>query len=101
MIPVGVISGLRFTQEHPYVTGAVIAVLLALALIAANRSRRNPQRKTALRAVSLSAVFASVAFASWAYSTRTPGLAEQVAQFANQVAVEQAGQTDTVESGAK
>lgn len=101
MIPVGVISGLRITQEHPYVTGIVFAALLALAIFAAKRSRRSPQRKNALRAVSLASAIAAVAFFSWAYNTRTPGLAEQVAQFANQVAVEQVEQTDTVESGAK
>lgn len=78
MIPVGVISGLRFTQEHPYLTGVVIAALLVLAILAASRSRRSPQRKNALRAVSLALVIGAVGFYSWAYNTRGPGLFEQV-----------------------
>lgn len=101
MIPVDVISGLRFTQEHPYVTGVVIAVLLVLAILAAIRSRRSPQRKNALRAVSLALVIGAAGFFSWAYSTRSPGLADQVAKFAEQVSAEQAAKSDAVEIEAK
>ncbi|MBM5459081.1 hypothetical protein H8F21_16045 [Pseudomonas sp. P66] len=101
MIPVGVISGLRFTQEHPYVTGVVIAVLLALAILAASRSRRSPQRKNALRAVSLALVIGAAGFFSWAYNTRSPGLAEQVTKLAEQVSAQQAAKSDAVEPGAK
>ena len=92
MIPVetanGLISGWRFTQQHPVVTGAVIAVLLALAFLAASRSRRSPQQKNFLRAVSLSFVIGAAGFFSWAYNTRSPGLAAPVEQLADQVAVE-------------
>lgn len=95
MIPVSVISGLRFTQEHPFVTGVVIAVLLALATLAASRS---PQRKKALRAVSVALVIGAIGFYSWAYNTRTPGLADQVAKLAKHAAAEQAAKSDTVEA---
>lgn len=98
MIPVGVISGLRFTQEHPFVTGIVIAVLLGLAIFAASHSRRSPQRKNALRAGSLALVVGAVGFYSWAYNTRSPGLANQVAKVAEQVDAEQAAKSVTVEA---
>lgn len=92
MIPVetveGLISGWRFTQQHPVVTGVVIAVLLGLAFLAASRSRRSPQRKNFLRAVSLSFVIGAAGFFSWAYNTRSPGLAAQVEKLADQVSVE-------------
>ncbi|MCT4900306.1 hypothetical protein LZK66_00060 [Pseudomonas aeruginosa] len=98
MIPVSVISGLRFTQGHPFVTGVVIAVLLALATLAASRSRRSPQRKKALRAVSVALVIGAIGFYLWAYNTRTPGLADQVAKLAKHAAAEQAAKSDTVEA---
>lgn len=98
MIPVDVISGLRFTQEHPLVTGVVIAALLALAFITASRSRRSPQRKKTLRTVSITLVIGAVGFFSWAHNTRSPGLADQVATIASQVAAEQAAKSDTVEA---
>lgn len=104
MIPVGVISGLRFTQEHPYVTGAVMAVLLALAILAASRSRRSrrsPKRKNALRVVSLALVVGAAGFYSWAYNTRSPGLADEVREFAEQVSNQQAAKSDAVEPEAK
>lgn len=92
MIPVDAIIGLRFTQEHPFVTGVVIAVLIALAILAASRSRRSLQRKKALRAVSLALVIGAAGFFSWAYNTRGPGLFEHAAKFADQVAAEQQAQ---------
>lgn len=92
MIPVDAIIGLRFTQEHPFVTGVVIAVLIALAILAAIRSRRSPQRKKALRAVSLALVIGAAGFFSWAFNTRGPGLFEHAAKFADQIAAEQQAQ---------
>lgn len=82
MIPVDAIIGLRFTQEHPFVTGVVIAVLITLAILAARRSSRSPQRKNALRAVSLALVIGAAGFFSWAYNTRGPGLFEHAAKVA-------------------
>lgn len=35
---------------------------------------------------------------SWAYNTRSPGLADQVAKLAEQVAAEQEAKSDTVET---
>lgn len=92
MIPVDAIIGLRFTQEHPFVTGVVIAVLIALAILAAIRSRRSPQWRKALRAVSLALVIGAAGFFSWAFNTRGPGLFEHAAKFADQVAAEQQAQ---------
>lgn len=92
MIPVDAIIGLRFIQEHPFVTGVVIAVLVALAILAAIRSRRSPQRKNALRAVSLALVIGASVFFSWAYNTRGPGLFEHAAKFADQAAAVQQAQ---------
>lgn len=92
MIPVDAIIGLRFTQEHPFVTGVVIAVLIALGILAASRSRRSPLWKNALRAVSLSLLIGAAGFFSWAYNTRGPGLFEHAAKFADQVAAEQHAQ---------
>lgn len=89
MIPVDAIIGFRFTQEHPFVTAVVIAVLIALAILAAIRGRRSPQRKKALSAVSLALVIGAAGFFSWAYNTRGPGLFEHAAKIAGQVAAEQ------------
>lgn len=105
MIPVGIISGLRFTQQHPFVTGVVIAVLLALAFLAASRSRRSPQRKNALRAVSLALVIGAAGFFSWAYNTRSPGLADQMAAYVEKIApqgaAENAAKSSAIETEAK
>ncbi|MFA4834464.1 MAG: hypothetical protein WC749_00130 [Dehalococcoidia bacterium] len=89
MLPIDAIIGLRFTQAHPFVTGVVIAVLIALAMLAAIRSRRCPQQKKALRAVSLALMIGAAGFFSWAYNTRGPGLFEHAAKFADQVSAEQ------------
>ncbi|WP_116826526.1 hypothetical protein [Pseudomonas savastanoi] len=96
MIPVDAIIGVRFTQEHPFVTVAVIAVLIALAILTASRSRRSLQRKKALRAVSLALVIGAAGFFSWAYNTRGPGLLEHAAKFADQVAAEQQAEQNAV-----
>jgi ABC-type nickel/cobalt efflux system permease component RcnA len=92
LIPINAIIGLRFIQQHPFVTSVVIAVLIALAILAAIRSRRSPQRKKALRAVSLALVTGAACFFSWAYNTRGPGLFEHAAKYADQIAAEQQAQ---------
>ena len=82
MIPVDVIIGLRFIQEHPFVTAVVTAVLLAFAILAASRSRRSHKRENALRVVSLALVIAAAGFLGWSYNTRSPGLFEHAAKVA-------------------
>jgi len=95
LIPIDAIIGLRFTQEHPFVTGVVMAVLIALAILAASRGRSSTQRKAALRSVSLALVIAAAGFFLWAYNTRSPGLFAQTAKFADQVAAEQKAQQES------
>ncbi|WP_434598604.1 hypothetical protein M1D58_27420 (plasmid) [Pseudomonas sp. R4-76] len=102
MIPVEVIDGLingwRFTQQHPVVTGVVIAVLLALAFLAAMRSRRSPQRKF-LRAVSVLLVIGAVGFYSWAYTTRSPRLSEQVQTLVDQASIDETKEREAKQAG--
>lgn len=92
MIPVdtvvGLTSGWRFTQQHPVVTGVVVAVLLALAFLAVIWSKRSPLGRNLMRAVSLSLVIGAAGFSSWAYTTRSPGLAAPVEKLAGQVAIQ-------------
>jgi ABC-type tungstate transport system substrate-binding protein len=92
MIPVetvvGITHGWRFTQQHPILTGVVIAVPLALALIAAIRSRQNPKRKNLLRAVSLTLMLCATGFFSWAYNTRSPDFGAQIEKLAYQVSAD-------------